>query len=224
MGMQESSPILDRREWLWLAALITLAAHGVPYWICAQLWFHLSQSSQQFVRDWVGPDNFWMCFDLAFGLFLALSAPRRSGLCIGEWRPHWRGLLVVCGLPVVATALVYPQLSNRPFTGSEIGIWLISPLAQDLVFVGFLYGRLEPLFPEQVHPLIPLRWAMVVTSTYFAAWHLPGILDYPGFTMFQVLYCFFGGCFVGLARQWTGSILPVTLTHMACNAIAWAAN
>ena len=87
-------------------------------------------------------------------------------------------------------------------------MWLISPAAQDLVFVGFLYGRFEKLFPTDVHARLPIRWALVITALYFAAWHLPnfGAMN-PWYVLFQLVYVIFGCIVMGLSRQWTGSVI-----------------
>ena len=60
-------------------------------------------------------------------------------------------------LPVLGAALVYPRLPERPFAGLDVGFWLLSAPAQDLVFSGFLYGRFERLYPNYVHPRLPVR-------------------------------------------------------------------
>jgi hypothetical protein len=48
---------------------------------------------------------------------------------------------VVCGLPVLATALFLPLLGDLPWNRLSSSIWTIQPLAQELVFFGFLYRR-----------------------------------------------------------------------------------
>jgi membrane protease YdiL (CAAX protease family) len=70
-------------------------------------------------------------------------------------------------------------------------MWLISPLAQELVFTGYLYGRLEPLFPGYVHPRFRVRWALVVIGLCFAAWHLHNVGKLPAaFVAFQLTSTF----------------------------------
>jgi len=132
-------------------------------------------------------------------------------------------VLLVCGAPILLTALVYPNLAERPFAGASWSLWAISPVAQDLVFIGLLYGFLDTAFPGDVLPRIPLRRALVLTALFFALWHVPNLSSgmSAGYVAFQLGYAAVGVIVVGLSRQWTGSILYGTLTHTAINAIAW---
>ena len=208
---------LARLEWLVLAAVLTIASHSVTEYFFVFSWSRAPESLRV-----MGAENFWYLLSLLFGLVLALTAPRRSGLCIGELRPHLRGALLVCGLPVMLAAIIYPLLPVHPFSGSSAGLWLISPPAQDLLFIGYLYGRFEPLFPDFVHPRIRVRWALVISALFFSAWHLPNFSTIPsGFVLFQLCYTFAIFVVAGLSRQWTGSILYFTICHMAINFVAW---
>ncbi len=207
---------VERRAWLCAAAVITFAY--VPLVLeASQLTWPLVPPAWE---DALGP-NWSRVWELAYGLLLALPTARASGLRLGDIRRQWRGVLVLCGLPVLAAALVYPRLPVRPFAGVEVGFWLLSAPAQDLVFTGFLYGRFERLYPASVHPRLPVRRAVVVTAVFFAAWHLRNFGDVPaGYVVFQLAYTFLGGVWVGLARQWTGSVYYGMLAHMASNFIA----
>lgn len=157
---------------------------------------------------------------LAFGLALALPRRRRSGLRIGQIRANWLRVLLVCAVPVVVTAIVYPRLPVQPFNGGRLEMWLVSPLAQDLVFQGFLLGRLERSFPPRSR--LGFGAALVVGALFFSAWHLPNLASgMPrGFVAFQLAYTAAGFMLTGLSRLWTGSILYATLSHSAVNFIA----
>jgi len=204
-------------EWLCLALIITYAAHQLPVWIFSLTWRHIPQNLQA-----IGHGNYYDLLTLAYGLLLTVGCAKRSGLRIGAIRPNMRGTLIVCAIPVFLTALIYPHLPVRPFADQPIGMWLISPLAQDLVFAGFLYGRFEGIFNSYIHPRFRISWALVVTGIFFSAWHLPGLGHIAtGYLIFQLVYTFVGFVFVGLARQWTGSIFYGVATHMAVNFIAW---
>ena len=54
--------------------------------------------------------------------------------------------------------------------------------------------------------------------------YLPNLLSTmsPGYVAFQLSYVFVGCVLVGLSRQWTGTIIYATLSHMAVNYIAWS--
>ncbi len=159
---------------------------------------------------------------LVFGLGLTLPAPRRSGLVVGRLREHWRGVLLVCGGPLALTALVYPLLDTGAFEGWSSSMWTISPLAQDLVFFGFVYRVLDAAWSGRVVARLPVEWPLFLTALIFAAWHIPNFVAMPpGFVAFQLLYVLLGALVIGLARQWTGSLVYGWITHTAANAIAW---
>ena len=220
----ESQPQVSRASgatWLAVALVVTFAARAIPSWrALGEVW-----------RDQLRGDavmSYELFHDLVLlglGACLALSAPRRSGLRIGAVRDHWRAVLLVCAVPVLATALVYPNLPERPFAGSSWSMWLISPLAQDLVFIGFLYGQLDRVFPGHVHPRVPVSRALVLTAAFFALWHVPNISGVSaGYLLFQLAYTSAGLIVAGLSRQWTGSIVYCTMVHSAVNLIAWSVN
>lgn len=211
----------SRAEALALAVVVTVAAHAIPGWhIFGRLWTHDVLGLRAI--PW---KTFHSLLFLLFGLLLAVPTLRRSGLVVGDVRTHWRWVLLVCGGPVLVAALVYPRLPVRPFADAGIQMWLISPLAQSLVFIGYLYGRLDTAFPEPLHPRLPIRRSLVITAAFFAAWHIPGFVNMPAwYAAFQLFYTGIAYLVPALSRQWTGSILYVLAGHMAINFIAWAAN
>jgi membrane protease YdiL (CAAX protease family) len=211
-----------RSEALALALVLTISAAAVPnWWLVFEVW------DTCFDADFVIPRDYAPDFALLLlGLPLAIAAPRRAGLRFGDIARHWPKVIVVCGIPLLLTALVYPRLAERPFAGMPASMWLISPPAQDLLFMGVIYGCLEPHFGHYVHPRLPIRRVLPLGGLFFAAWHLPWIFNgaSPGYVAFMCAYTFLGYTVVGLCRQWTGSVLYVTAAHVAGNYIAWAAN
>jgi membrane protease YdiL (CAAX protease family) len=161
---------------------------------------------------------------LGFALLLALPARRRSGLTLGHRPPSWGWQAALVVLPVVGAVLVYPLLPERPYALASPSMWLISPVAQEIWFLGFIYGRLDAVFSAYVHPSIRLRQALVLTAIFFSLSHLQGVFSTlsAGFITFQLLYTFVGCVVLGLTRQWTGSILYATVTHTAVNYVAWS--
>ena len=161
---------------------------------------------------------------LVLGVALVLPAPRRSGLVLGRIGEHWRRVLLVCGVPIALTAAVYPFLPTRPWGECSSSMWTVSPLAQDLVFFGCVYRLFDGAFRGRPVAQISVGRPLLWTAVVFAAWHLPNLLWLPaGYVVFQLCYVFAGACVVGLARQWTGSLVYGWVTHSAINAIAWAA-
>jgi membrane protease YdiL (CAAX protease family) len=210
----------SRGTWLVLALVVTLAARAIPTWyVLERIWKHQlggeARLSYALFHDLVL---------LTLGLGLALSAPSLSGLRVGAVREHWRGVLFVCSVPILLTAIVYPNLPERPFAERSWSMWAISPLAQDLVFMAFLYGQLERTFPGCVHPRMALSWALILTAMFFALWHVPDFFSdiSGGYVAFQLIYTALGFVLVGLSRQWTRSVLYATITHAAVNAIVWS--
>lgn len=210
-------------EALALALVITAASHAVPNALAPMI-----AEAHPAVVSALGYGNLHDLVMLAFGLVLALSAPRASGLAWG--RPTAR-VVFVAALPVVITALVYPRLPLRPFAGQRVGMWLISPFAQSAIFVGYLYGLFartrvgagegESEASERVS-WRPTR-ALVLTGVFFALWHAPNLASMPaGYVAFQFAYTFAAMLWTGLTRQWTGAVWYALAAHVCGNAIAWA--
>ncbi len=213
---QSSSPRL--REALILSVALVIASKAVPTWL-----------TKRYVLSWLGDSvkqlgtqNIVDLVGLILWLGLCFAAARRSGLSFGKWRGHTTKTLGVCALPIVATAIIYP-LTSSPFTGDRIGVWLISPAAQELLFTGYIYGLLQKVSPGPLFRRLPVQKAAWLTATLFALWHLPNFQNLgAGYVWFQLAYTFAGMVWMLLARHWTGSILPAVVTHMAVNFIAWS--
>jgi membrane protease YdiL (CAAX protease family) len=218
MGADLTSPPdpIERRAWLVAAAVVTFAYFWLAEEIARLTWPMLSRE----MHHSIGFANWYGVGELVFGLILTLPTWRTSGFRIGDIRGYWLGVLIVCGSSIGLAAIISP-LTSRPFAGRSLEVWLLSAPAQELVFMGFLYGRFERLYPGFVHPNLRVRWGLVVTAVFFAAWHLHNFGAFASsFVEFQLAYTFVGCIWVGLARQWTGSILYGVLVHMAVNFIA----
>lgn len=206
-----------KAESLLLALVLVAAWHAVPSWVFSFL------PARQLYES-LGEDGYGTLYDAVSGvvpLLLCLGVASRSGLVLGSWRGHVLKVLGICTAPVVLTAIVYP-LTGRPFSGDRIGIWLVSPAAQDLLFTGYLYGLFRVTFPGTIHRRFRVEWAVIVTALFFALWHTPNFWGMSAsYVSFQLLYTLIGGAWVLLARQLTGSIIPGFLTHTACNFISW---
>ena len=205
-------------ETIALAAVVTLAFVAAPKWLGRETW-RLLPERYHTAAGW-----HWYVLALAvgFGLLLTCGSWKRSGLCIGRIRQHWRKVLLVCSVPIALTAQVYPNLTARPFASFSMALWVIDPLAQELVFAGYLYGRLQQVAGARIHQRLPLTWAIVLTAIFFSLMHLShlGHID-NGYLIFMLIYTFLGGLLMGLVRLWTGSILYGLVTHMAVNFIPW---
>lgn len=206
-----------KREYLLLAVVLVAAFHAIPWWA-----FNFVPSRA--IYDRLGEHGYATFYDGITGVMpflLCIGSPLRSGLTLGRWQGRGLKVIGICGLPVLLTAIIYP-FTSQPFSGGRIGLWLVSPLAQDLLFAGYLYGLFDDAFPGHVHRRCRVNQAVLVTAAFFALWHVPNFGHMPTtYVAFQLLYTVIGGAWMLLARQLTGSIIPGVVTHMACNFISW---
>src|SRR4051794_37116546 len=70
----------------------------------------------------LGANNFYDLLSLLPALLLTLPTPRRTGLTPGNIRPHWWKVLIICAIPILLTAIIYP-LTSKPFKNVSIGMW-----------------------------------------------------------------------------------------------------
>ena len=205
-----------KAESLLLCVVLVAAWHAIPSWGFGFL-------PQRQLFESLGEHGYATLYDTATvitPLLLCLGAPIRSGLSLGRWRGCRLKVAGICLLAIALTAIVYP-FTSRPFSGGPIGTWLVSPLAQDLLFTGYVYGLLARTFPARIHARIPVGRAVVLTAALFALWHVPNFWGMSAaYVSFQLVYVFIGGAWVLLTRQLTGSIIPGVLTHMGVNFIA----
>ena len=81
-------------------------------------------------------------------------------------------------------------------------MWTIGPVAQDLIFLGFIYGRLVTVLPGVVHRRVPVGWTLVATCLCFGLFHLPNLRTLPpAFVLGQVFYTGLLMIVPGLSRQ-----------------------
>jgi membrane protease YdiL (CAAX protease family) len=205
-----------------LGAFVTLAAHAVPLWLFGEVWPALGDTRRR-VIDLIGRPSAYHLVCLGVALLLALPTARRSGLVIGRVRGLGWKLIGICAVPVVLTAIVYTRLPVRPFAGAPVSMWLISPAAQELFFLGYLYGRFAERFDRPLFPRVPVNGALVMTAAFFASWHLVNFFTMPpGYVAFQLCYTFAMTLWTGMTRVMTGSLIWAIAVHMAVNAVAWA--
>jgi membrane protease YdiL (CAAX protease family) len=224
-----------QREALVRAVVVTFAAHALPYWAVHSLGFadlyYAASRSAWFTRlsSAIGAsygrayEELWSIMGdswcLLFGLMLVLPNPKKCGLRIGAIAENWRRVTLVIAVPSLIAACVAPFLELPKFA---ISLWLISPLAQDLVFSGYLYAILDDAFPGPVHPRVRIHRAVLLAACFFSLWHTPNCVYWNWqFVTLQLGYTFLGAVIVGMTRQWTGSLLYVTFAHTLGNFGAW---
>ena len=217
MELQTERPLKRKRFGiLMLAFLLIVASRTLPLRLACFAYYN----EWEIVARLGYPAVYDLSF-LAFSLLLIAHDPVGYGVRVGSIGTMWRRVLLFCGGPLIITAIVCSQIST-PFSGGPITDWLISPIAQDLLFAGYLYRHLSEHFPGLVHDRLPIAKAILITAGFFALWHVPllPMENVGAFIWFQLLYTFVGACLMGLVRQWTGSLVYGTLAHMAGNAIA----
>lgn len=159
---------------------------------------------------------------LALPLLLALSCPRRSGLILGDFKSHWRKvLLLTVGLLPFAFIARYLSEGSNPFPNENL-VWTaaIIPFREELFFSGFLYGFLKIAFPGSIKIGVRFDHALLLTALLFSMHHLINFGLIPSsWLIFQLFYTFAHMAIIGLTRQWTGSILYIWFFHAAGNLI-----
>ena len=218
-------PSFRRADCLVVALVVTFASHAFPEWVDSLTYrwaYDLLAKSVDPASVHPALCNYFYGLQLLFGVLLVAGSPRRHGLRIGEIGRYKYRVLLVCGGPLIV-AWVGCQFVDIPvWMRSCVGVWLISPLAQDLVFVGFLYTILRESFPGHLHRRVPIDKGLLLGAMFFSLWHAWNFRDTDaGFVCLQMCYTFAGGLLVGLTRQWTGSLFYVTAVHMGGNFLGW---
>ncbi|MCA9057818.1 MAG: CPBP family intramembrane metalloprotease [Planctomycetaceae bacterium] len=225
MSSPEPHHRLSRPEAVLVAIAITLAFVAIPEWLSGVTGRWCTRAFQRlFATDsgnefWGFLYHFWA---LCLGLLLVGGSPRKYGLCRGNLRPHRGRVMAMIGLPLTVATIGCQFIPLPEWMGQNMALWMISPLAQDLVFGGFIYVLIESVFPGDLHQRLPIRRTVVISGIFFSLHHLPNVLYSPvWFVLLQLCYTYLGYLMMGLVRQWTGSLLYVTFTHSLGNLIGW---
>lgn len=138
---------------------------------------------------------------------VAMGAAFIGGLTVG-WFPSWfAGVMkdVMPSLEMGAVSMINDVLTSGTGTERFVMIAVIAvlgPLAEELVFRGYLWRALRRGFSAPV--------VLVATSLLFAAFHLDPV---------QALPLVFTGLFLGWLRMVSGSVWPAVLAHVINNAL-----
>lgn len=162
----------------------------------------------------------------ALALLFHLSLPRR-----GSQKPTdsfaW-SLVAISILPLLISFLFGALKPEWP-TGSGalsgqdwIWICLAVPLGEELLFRGWLYRFLDR-FAKGASLTVtnPLPVAVWGTALAFSLWHFQnwGVASAP-WVIFQILYTFWTGVWLGVLRWRTGSLWVPILAHALINLLA----
>ena len=202
-------------------ALISLALIGLVFALPAFiLWcgplFYLA--NQEMCHD-LGVGNLWHMFVLGCGVVLVVLTPRTMGVRIGRIRAHLGLIASVSVIAFATSALGAWFLTENPFSDAPPGLYLMTPIGEELIFRGFAYTLLLWAFPTQ-KTRHGLSYAVIGSALLFGLWHLAmqGTVT-VGFIWVQAGYTALAGLLLGLLREKTGSLLPCVTTHMGSNLV-----
>jgi membrane protease YdiL (CAAX protease family) len=196
-----------------VAALIGLVI-CLPLFIlwCGPLFYIYNQE----ICEDIGIGNLWHLLLLGCGVVLCLARPRAMGLRVGQIRENLRLIgtvsLAACAFSALGTLL----MPDHPFEDAPPGMYLATPVGEELIFRGFAYSLLLWAFPGRT-----TRWgisyAVLGSAILFGAWHVSMGGPTYGFAWVQAGYTTLAGVLLGLVRERTGSILPCIPAHMGSN-------
>jgi membrane protease YdiL (CAAX protease family) len=184
---------------------------------CGPLFFLANQE----VCIALGIGNLWHLFVLAAGVVLIAFAPIRMGIRVGQIRAHLRLIGFVSLGAFALSAGAAWLVPDNPFEGAPPGLWLMTPVGEELIFRGFAYTLLLWAFPTQRTRRFNLSYAVIGSALLFGVWHIAmvGTVTW-GFVWVQAAYTAVAGLLLGVMRERTGSVLPCVTTHMGSNYLA----
>jgi membrane protease YdiL (CAAX protease family) len=199
-----------------VVALLGLVIY-LPFFIlwCGPLVYLYNQE----ICDELGTANLWHLLLLACGVALCIFRPRTMGIRLGKLKEHLGLIALVSGVSWVVSAAAALLITDHPFEGAPAGMYLATPVAEELIFRGFAYTALVWAFPGKSTRL-GLSYAVVGSALLFGIWHvsMAGTLTW-GFAWVQAAYTSAAGLLLGLVRERTGSLLPCMGAHMGANFI-----
>jgi membrane protease YdiL (CAAX protease family) len=221
MSFQILSPrerVLSTAFCVWMSVILTVG------------FLPMTQSLFHTLRPWV-PETWLFRFEPYFErmlfplltLFFVISLPGQKA---ARQEMPVKELLKTFPLPFFL-ALIFGFLRDEPtFFAKDMPavFWFLVaiPVGEELLFRGWLYGIIERLWPRKYFTATnPLPAAVFLTSLAFAIWHMQNYSTYgPGFTLFQVLYTFCTGLWLGFLRWKTGAVAIPILAHAGLNVAA----
>ena len=103
-------------------------------------------------------------------------------------------------------------------------IWFVFciPLGEEWLFRGWMHNLVERIWSQKfLTPTNPLPVSVWMTALAFSCWHWQNLgVDPFGFVLFQSLYTFFTGLWLGMLRWQTNSVFPAISAHAGLNLAA----
>ncbi|MFM8270008.1 MAG: lysostaphin resistance A-like protein [Pseudomonadota bacterium] len=150
-------------------------------------------------------------------LFFVVSLPHSSHPVL--WVYPQNRLLTLCVLPLIIALGFGVAKSFRADWNQAIWAWFIVPVGEELLFRGWVTSLLNRLNKNTfwgVAPLYPLSlWGSALA---FSAWHLQNFdLVAFNFLIFQCIYTFCVGIWLGFIKWQTRKLWPCILAHCLLN-------
>lgn len=221
---------MSRRDWtVGLVVAVglsgTLAAGLVP--TAAELFRAAARAVGPFPAPWdrVGE---MLAFPV-LALFFHVSLPRPRG---EQAPPASRAFLARISLLPIALAAAYGAARGMPSLVTAwqapesrlAALWYVglAPLGEELLFRGWIYAIfLRSLGNKVTGDTNPLPGALVLSALAFSVWHLQNLgRDGIALGLFQTLYTFFTGLWLGYLRHRTGNLGAPIAAHVALNLAA----
>lgn len=151
---------------------------------------------------------------VGIGLFLSLQDARGCGLVWNNKKivANWKVLFGYFGLLILGMALFVTFGVTKYFHGlkSPVTFFLFTPIAEELIFRGWIYRQIEKWW----------KWPVIISALLFGLHHLQYFgYHFTNFAIFQIAYTFILGLFFGKMRKDSGSIYLPLLAHILLN---WA--
>jgi membrane protease YdiL (CAAX protease family) len=137
---------------------------------------------------------------------------KKSGLSLqtARLKKNWKTVMVLMSLVVIGLGMFVGLGITQYFHSVAYPyiFFLATPLVEELLFRGFIYGQVKKI----------TGYPVVVSAILFGMHHLQ-YFDYQltKFALFQISYTFLLGIIFGLMRKKSGSIYPSLVSHIVIN-------
>jgi membrane protease YdiL (CAAX protease family) len=156
------------------------------------------------------------CWLVLCGIPVLLTA-KNSGISLqnSQMKKNWQEIFLLSGF-VIAGLNSFMLLGITEIFQAvryPFFFFLVTPIAEELLFRGYIFGQLKKMFAWPLAPVIG-------SALFFGLHHLQYFSYRPSlFALFQILYTIILGLIFGRLRQKSGFIYPSLFLHIFIN---WA--
>jgi membrane protease YdiL (CAAX protease family) len=199
-----------------VAALIGLVFY-LPAFIlwCGPLFYFYNEE----ICEQIGTSNLWHLLLLFCGIALCAFHPKAMGVRLGRIRESLGFIALVAALAWALTAIGVLLVPDHPFQDAPPGMYLLTPVAEELIFRGFAYTALLWAFRGKT-TRYGMSYAVLGSGLLFGLWHISmaGTVTW-GWVWLQAAYTTLAGIMLGVVRERTNSVVPCVAAHMGSNYI-----